>query len=104
MNTKTRKIGLISMVVGIVFCGFVFIPFLSVSHPDTAGFRIDVFGLQMPITRTYSPIQFVLMLFSPNYNLRGYTLPGIFFIAVTAFALFAIICGIFLLCKSRRRN
>ena len=85
----------------------IFVPFIVVHHPDTSRFiRLGPNeGAFLSITRgVYSPFQFITMLFSSNYDLRGHSVTAVISIVLLLSSLVAIAFGGFLLLQRNKKS
>ena len=93
---KTRKDGVILVVIGLAMVAVMFVPLIFVQHPDGGRFWIlgPGYAVTQAIIRTlYSPYQFIVMLFSNGYNLRGYVIFGYISVILVIVAIIIITIG-----------
>lgn len=99
MKVKRKKLGLIFIICGIAIIGAMFIPVISVYQGAYGFLRLSgpVATVVDMTWKTYSPFDFVYMMFSNKYSLGNYILVSILCFAIFCIAVFLIVRGIVLI-------
>jgi len=98
-----RRAGIVLVAVAVTMIVLFFVPFIAVYHPNTARFRVAELAGDAMTWGRYSPFEFVKMLFSTDYDLRGFEFVSILSMIAICTAIVLLVAGIIFLSKKNNQ-